>query len=85
MKLIWDAKFGRKIAPEMQQNGQSTDGAVSNRSSSREENSARVLCAVPVDEEAMQRHFYFHMPSGNSSARVLCGVPVDEEAMQSTI
>ncbi|KAM1525385.1 hypothetical protein ACFX1Q_010602 [Malus domestica] len=38
MKLIWDAKFGRKKVPEPQQNGQSTDGAVSNQSSSREEN-----------------------------------------------
>ncbi|XP_048438147.1 katanin p60 ATPase-containing subunit A-like 2 isoform X1 [Pyrus x bretschneideri] len=33
-KLFYDAKFGRKRAPEPQQNGQSTDGAVSNGSSS---------------------------------------------------
>ncbi|KAM1266753.1 hypothetical protein ACFX2J_036291 [Malus domestica] len=33
-KLFYDAKFGRKKVPEPQQNGQSTDGAVSNGSSS---------------------------------------------------
>ncbi|KAB2630556.1 mini-chromosome maintenance complex-binding protein-like [Pyrus ussuriensis x Pyrus communis] len=37
-----DAKFGSKKAPEPQQNGQSTDGAVSNRSSSHEENRQKI-------------------------------------------
>ncbi|XP_048430575.1 uncharacterized protein LOC103967468 isoform X4 [Pyrus x bretschneideri] len=32
-KLFYDAKFGRKKTPELQYNGLSTDGAVSNGSS----------------------------------------------------
>ncbi|RXH81766.1 hypothetical protein DVH24_036107 [Malus domestica] len=53
MKLISDAKFGRKKAPEPQQNGQSTDGAVSNRSSSREENRQKT-------RQLLQMESYLH-------------------------
>ncbi|KAB2627730.1 mini-chromosome maintenance complex-binding protein-like [Pyrus ussuriensis x Pyrus communis] len=48
-------KFGRKKAPERQQNVQSIDGAVTNGSSSCEENSSTVLCVVPMDEDAFRK------------------------------
>ncbi|KAM1639788.1 hypothetical protein EV1_009900 [Malus domestica] len=88
MKLISDAKFGRKKALEPQQNGQSTDGAVSNRSRSREENMVGLICSSILSVfqakklgnsfkwslVCMTCYISLRMSSGNSSARVLCTV-----------
>ncbi|KAM1867242.1 hypothetical protein ACFX13_009997 [Malus domestica] len=63
MKLISDAKFGRKKALEPQQNGQSTDGAAKKLGNSFKWSLVCMTCYISL-----------RMSSGNSSARVLCTV-----------